>query len=299
MTKETLGFIGVGMIGTPMAGRLMDADYGLVVYDIDPSRTKPFQDRGATVADNPAHVADLVETVLVSLPMPAIVKEVALGAQGLHEGKMIKTYVDLSTTGPVVATEVAKGLEAHDITCIDCPVSGGMKGANEGSLSLMVSGRQETTDQLQPIFDVLGSYFFLGEAQGLGQTMKCSNNYVSATIAMALAEVLTVGKLTGLDPAQMLDVMNAGAARSWASEIKFPQLIKEGSSSNMATKLLLKDVSLYMDQADALGMPALAGGVVKNYFTMGVLKGLGDEPSTTMIKVMEEWAGIRVREKEG
>ena len=299
MAKETLGFIGVGMIGTPMAGRLVDAGYGLVVCDIDPSRIKPLQERGATVADNPAHVADLVETVLVSLPMPAVVKDVALGDKGLHEGKMIKTYVDLSTTGPVVATEVAEGLDAHNITCIDCPVSGGMKGAHEGSLSLMVSGQKNAADKLQPILDVLGSYFFLGEARGLGQTMKCSNNYVSATLAMAISEVLTVGKLTGLDPAQMLDVMNAGAARSWASEIKFPKLIKEGASANMATKLLLKDVSLYMDQAEALGMPALAGGVVKNYFTLGVLKGLGDEPSTAMIKVMEEWAGIRVREKDG
>jgi len=297
--KKILGFIGVGMIGTHMASRLMDADYDLVVYDIDPAKLKPFKDRGATVAKNPCDVADIVETVLVSLPMPAVVKDVALGENGIHVGKKIKTYIDLSTTGAVVATEVAEGLEEKGIICIDCPVSGGMKGAIEGTLSLMLSGDKETANMLEPIFDVLGTKFFLGEARGLGQTMKCSNNYVSAALAMAITEVLTVGKLSGLDPAQMLDVMNAGAARSWASEIKFPKLIKDGYSANMATKLLLKDVSLYMDQAESLGMPALAGSVVKNYFTLGVIKGLGDEPSTSMIKIMEEWAGIRVREKDG
>jgi 3-hydroxyisobutyrate dehydrogenase-like beta-hydroxyacid dehydrogenase len=146
---------------------------------------------------------------------------------------------------------------------------------------------------------VLGKPFFLGEARGLGQTMKCANNYISATVALVVAEALTTGKLAGLDPALMLDVLNAGAARSWATENKFPELIREGTTDNMATKLLLKDVTLYMDQAEALGMPAWAGSVVKNYLTLGVRKGLGDAPSSAMIELMEDWAGTMVREKAG
>ena len=299
MSKETLGFIGIGMIGTPMAGLLMDASHDLVVHDIDEARVAPFVERGATRADSPKAVADATETVLVSLPMPAAVKQVALGANGIHEGGKIKTYIDLSTTGAVVATEVAEGLEANGIACIDCPVSGGMKGAYSGTLSMMISGPKDRAEAVTPILEILGKPFFLSEKRGLGQTMKCANNYISAANTMAVAEALTVGKLAGLDPALMLDVLNVGAARSWATENKFPELIREGRTDNMATRLILKDVTLYMDQAEALGMPALAGSVVKNYLTLGVCKGLGDEPSSAMIKLLEEWAGIMVREKDG
>jgi len=298
MSKETLGLIGAGMIGTPMGMRLMDAGHGLVVHDIDAARTGPFAGRGADVADSPAAVADAVETVLVSLPMPAVVRDVALGPGGIIEGARVKTYVDLSTTGAVIAGEVAEGLEAKGITCIDCPVSGGIKGARAGTLSLMVSGPEGTAKALTPILEILGTPFFVGEGRGLGQTMKCANNYISATIALVVAEALTTGKLAGLDPSLMLDVINAGAARSWATENKFPALIRDGASDNMATRLLLKDVTLYMDQAQALGMPAFAGGVVKNYLTLGVAKGLGEQPSSAMIRLMEEWAGVRVRAKE-
>jgi 3-hydroxyisobutyrate dehydrogenase-like beta-hydroxyacid dehydrogenase len=146
MSKETLGFIGVGMIGTPMAGRLMDAGYGLVVHDIDAARVEPFVARGAACADS-----DASETVLVSLPMPPVVREVALGARGIVGGNKVKTYIDLSTTGAVVATEVAEGLEAKGIACIDCPVSGGMKGAYSGTLSMMISGPKARAEAVTPI----------------------------------------------------------------------------------------------------------------------------------------------------
>ena len=298
LKEELIGFIGVGMIGTPMVKNLQDAGVPLLLHDVDESRLQAFVSQGARKADSPKAVADEARIVFVSLPMPPVVKEVALGEHGLIHGAKMKTYVDLSTTGALMAAEVAAALEPVGIACVDCPVSGGLKGANEGTLSLMLSGPEDAIESIQPLLDVIGRPFYLGPDRGLGQTMKCCNNYVSAAMNMALAEAMVTGVKAGLDPNVMLEVMNASTSRSSATESKYPDLVNKGVFKNMATRLLHKDVSLFVQQGEQYGLPLWMGNTVKQYLAYGLANGKADQPSSLMIEFLEEWAGVSVRKKQ-
>jgi 3-hydroxyisobutyrate dehydrogenase-like beta-hydroxyacid dehydrogenase len=190
---QHIGFIGLGNMGAPMAGRLLDAGHTLTVFDTREAALRPFVARGALAAGSPAALASAVETVLVSLPTPDIVRQVALGTSGLAEGTKLKTFVDLSTTGPRAAEEIAKGLAAKGITAMDSPVSGGVGGAQKGTLAVMISGPKERFDQLRPLLEIIGKVFYLGEKPGLGQMMKLANNLLSATALAITSEAMVMG----------------------------------------------------------------------------------------------------------
>src|ERR1700722_18819965 len=172
MTGKTLGFIGVGRMGAHMSRRLVAAGRKVVVYDADPRALQKATSEGASAAHSPADVASQAEIVLVSLPTPDIVRAVALASNGVVAGSKVKTFIDLSTTGPRIAIEVAKGLEEKGIVAVDAPVSGGPSGAEKGTLAIMVSGPERLKSELLPILEIIGKGFWVGEAPGLGQTMK-------------------------------------------------------------------------------------------------------------------------------
>jgi 3-hydroxyisobutyrate dehydrogenase-like beta-hydroxyacid dehydrogenase len=172
---------------------------------------------GAEAATSPAEVAARAEVVLVSLPTPEVVREVALGADGLIHGDAIKTYVDLSTTGQAVAVEVAAALGERGIVTIDAPVSGGVRGAINGTLAVMVAGPGSDLEGVRPSLEVFGRVFHVGAHAGLGQLMKLANNFLSATAIAATAEAVVLGVKGGLDPATMLEVINASTGRNTAS----------------------------------------------------------------------------------
>src|SRR5262249_24663863 len=202
MTRE-IGFIGVGRMGGPMAGRLVDAGYYIHVFDQRREAIDAIVGKGGVAASSPADMASKVETVLVSLPTPEIVKHVVLGDKGIAEGTRMKTYVDLSTTGPTVAAEVAAALARKGIITLDAPVSGGVAGARKGTLAVMVSGPRALCDELRPMFEIIGKYFYVGDKAGMGQLMKLANNMLSATAMAASAEVMVMGVKAGLDPRVM------------------------------------------------------------------------------------------------
>ncbi len=242
MTKE-IGFIGVGKMGEPMAARLIDVGYRIHVFDLRKEALAAIISKGAVAAVSPADVASKVETVLVSLPTPDIVKTVVLGAQGLAEGSRLKTYVDLSTTGPRVAAEVAAALAEKGITTLDAPVSGGVSGARKGTLAIMVSGPPKVCDELRPLFEVIGRYFYIGHRPGMGQLMKLANNMLSATAMAASAEVMVMGVKAGLDPRVMIEVISAGTGANTAIRDKFPQaILTRRFDSGFATALMYKSL---------------------------------------------------------
>jgi 3-hydroxyisobutyrate dehydrogenase-like beta-hydroxyacid dehydrogenase len=181
MTEQLLGFVGVGRMGIHMAGRLLEAGYQLAIYDINESAMARLEQRGAKRCASPAEVASAAEAVFVSLPTPDIVRSVALSESGIIAGSKVKVFVDLSTTGPTVAKEVAEGLARKGIAAVDAPVSGGPGGAERGTLAIMVSCPRALADRLRPAFDMIGKFFWIGEKPGMGQTMKLINNMLSAT----------------------------------------------------------------------------------------------------------------------
>ena len=162
-----------------MASRLLEAGYALTIFDTNETAMQRLEQRGAKRAKSPADVASQCETVLVSLPTPDVVKAVALGKDGVIEGSKAKVFVDLSTTGPRVTKEVFEGLAKKGITAVDSPVSGGPTGAKKGTLAMMIATPKELADELRPVIEVLGKFFYIGDQPGAGQTMKVINNLLS------------------------------------------------------------------------------------------------------------------------
>jgi 3-hydroxyisobutyrate dehydrogenase len=291
-----IGFVGVGDMGGPMCHRIVDAGFDVTVYDVREEAMAPFVAKGATAAKSPKDVADQAPSVYVCLPMPEVVEAVALGQDGLIHGSAIKTYVDLSTTGSVMARKVAKALDAAGITPFDSPVSGGVTGAEAGTLALMMSGKKEVAERLAPVFGAIGKNpFYLGDTAGLGQTMKIANNYLSATANIAAAEALVMGVKAGVDPKIMLDVINASSGRSSATEERYPaSVLTRDFSKGFKQRLLHKDVRLCMEEAAAQGVPMWLGSMVLQFLNYAVSQGSGDEISIALIKHVEKWAGVQV-----
>jgi 3-hydroxyisobutyrate dehydrogenase-like beta-hydroxyacid dehydrogenase len=261
MTGQLLGFIGIGRMGAPMAAHLLDAGYSLCVYDSNAAAMKPLVARGATACASAAEVASKAEIVLASLPTPPIVNDVALGETGVIKGSKIRTLIDLSTTGPGMATKIAGALAAKKIVLVDSPVSGGVTGAAKKTLAVMVSCPKATFAVIEPILKNFGKVFFTGEKPGLAQSAKLANNLMAAAALAITSEAMAMGVKSGLDAKVLLDIINVSSGRNTASMDKFPRAVLPGTFDfGFTTELSYKDVRLCVDEAEALGGAADAGG---------------------------------------
>jgi 3-hydroxyisobutyrate dehydrogenase-like beta-hydroxyacid dehydrogenase len=291
-----LGFVGLGRMGGPMVGRLLEAGHAVTVFDISEDAVRPMVERGAAPASSAAEVAAAAEIVMTSLPTPDILHRVALGEAGIADGARVRTMVDLSTTGPSTATRVAEGLAARGIQWVDAPVSGGIKGAREGTLAVMVSCPRSTLEAIQPILTTFGKVFFVGEKPGLAQVVKLGNNLLAAAALVISSEALAMGVKAGLDPAVMIEIINASSGRNSATQDKFPRAILPGTFDfGFATGLSYKDVRLCVDEAEALGVPMVLGAVVRQMLAVTNAKFGPDSDFTSIAKVVEEWAGVEIR----
>ena len=298
MSEKQLGFIGVGRMGMHMAGRLLEAGYELAIYDTDERAMARLEQRGARRSASPADVASVAETVLVSLPTPDIVRSVALADSGVIQGKRVKTFIDLSTTGPRVANEVAEALAPRGIAAVDAPVSGGPGGAEKGTLAVMVACPRQLADRLRPVFDVIGKFFWIGDKPGMGQTMKLVNNILSASAICMTSEALVMGTKAGLDADTMIAVINAGSGRNTATEDKFPRcVLPRRFDFGFLTELLHKDVRLGVETAEALGVPMIVGNAVKQLLALTTATQGPGTDITQIACTVEKWAGVEVRGK--
>ena len=295
MPDQSVGFIGVGRMGAPMAHRLIDAGYKLTIYDTNDAAMAPLVAKGAVKAATPAAVASAAEIVLGSLPTPAIVHAVALGSNGVVEGTKVKIFVDVSTTGSVYAKKIAEGLATKGITQVDAPVSGGVKGAENGTLAVMVACTDDVYARVQPVLAIIGKLFHVGQGPGQGQTMKLLNNILSATAMAASSEVVVMGVKAGLDPQMIVDVINSGSGRNSATQDKIPRcVIPRTFDFGFALALLNKDVRLCLEEADAMGVPMVVGNAVRNLLNIAAASEGPNADMTDVIKPVERWAGVKV-----
>jgi 3-hydroxyisobutyrate dehydrogenase-like beta-hydroxyacid dehydrogenase len=293
-----IGFIGLGNMGQPMARRLIEAGHKLIVYDTRNDAVTPLVALGAQLASSPADVADRVETVMASLPSLQVSEKVALGEGGVIHGKRIKRFIDLSTTGSRVAAKIAAALAKKSIVQIDSPVSGGVGGASKGTLAVMVSGPKAEIDLVKDALAVFGRVFVIGEKPGMAQTMKLANNFLSATAMAATSEAVAMGVKAGLDPAVMIDVINAGSGRTTASDGKFPQAILPRTFNyGFATGLMLKDVRLCVEEAKGLNVPSSVMSTVLDQWETTNTEFGGDSDFTAIVKMIEKRAGVTVGKK--
>lgn len=296
MATHTIGFIGTGRMGGPMAGRLLDAGYTLTVHDTQSEATGPLLARGARLASSAAEVASASDVVLTSLPTPDIVKAVALGPSGISSGNRARIVIDLSTSGPGTAKLIAQEFKPRNLTLVDAPVSGGIKGAVNGTLAVMVSCPKETYETVAPILKNFGKLFYTGDKPGTAQTAKLANNLMAATALVITSEAVAMGVKGGVDARVLIDIINASSGRNSASEDKFPRAVLPGTFDfGFTTGLSYKDVRLCIDEAEAMGVPMVCGSVVRQMLAITSAKFGASSDFTSIAKVLEEWAGVQMR----
>ncbi len=295
--EPNLGFIGLGAMGAPMAHRLQAAGYRLVACDTNASALAGLAGSGAAIAATPADVASQADITFVSLPTPEVVRAVALGDDGIRNGKSTKIYVDMSTTGATTAQTVARQLLTCGIASVDAPVSGGVRGARDGTLTIMVSTDPASYQRVLPLLEVLGKkILYVGAAAGLAQTAKVINNLLAATAMVASCEAVVMGTKAGLDPQTLIDVINSGSGRNGATAEKFPRsILPRTFNHGFKTQLMYKDVKLCLEQAEQLGIPMWVGNAVKQMCGFAAAQGRPEEDFTEIIKHFEHWAGVEVR----
>jgi len=296
MSPKLIGFIGLGKMGALMATRLVASGRDVIVYDTNSVSVENLVSRGAKSAKSVREVADGAEVVFASLPTPDVVRDVVLSADGIGKGFAVQTFIDLSTTGPRVASLVHAELASQGIAAVDCPVSGGIAGARDGKLTLMVSCASETFDEIRGLLAILGKPVFVGTQPGSAQIMKLANNLLAASALAITAEALVFGVKGGLDPEVMCEIFNMSSGRNTATIDKFPRAVLTGTFDfGFSTGLAYKDVRLCLDEAEAFGVPTPVGSAVRQILAITQSKYGADSDWTSMIRPFEEWAGVEAR----
>jgi 3-hydroxyisobutyrate dehydrogenase-like beta-hydroxyacid dehydrogenase len=295
-----IGFIGLGNMGMPMARRLIEAKHQLVVFDTRKEAMDKLAALGARTAASPKEVADRVETVMASLPSLQASLDVATGRNGVIEGGKVKRFVDLSTTGSQMAVRIHDLLKTRNIVQLDSPVSGGVSGAEKGTLAVMVSGPKADYEAIKGALEVIGKPFYISAKPGAGQTMKLANNFLSATATVATCEAVVMGVKAGLDPKVMIDVINSGSGMNTASRDKFPRsILPRTFDFGFATGLMVKDVRLAIEEMKALGLKMEVAEAVGRLWETVLREEGADSDFTSAIKPIEKAAGVVVGGKSG
>lgn len=283
----TVGFIGVGRMGLPMAGHLLDAGHALVVHDARPAAAQPLLDRGAVLAGSPRAVAEAAEVVITIVPSSREVEAVmasllpALGPRHL--------VVEMTTSDPSVTRRLAAQVAARGARFIDAPVSGGVKGAVEGTLAIMVGGETADVERARPLLERMGRKIFHVGAVSTGHAMKLVNNVTSAACLVATAEAIAVARRAGIDPARAVEIIAASSGRSNASDWKFPQFILSGRfDAGFALALMTKDVNGFARLAEELGFDAPVCAEATEYFRRALAAGLGDADHTAIDTLIDK-----------
>jgi 2-hydroxy-3-oxopropionate reductase len=296
MAQQSIGFIGLGIMGEPMAHNLLEAGYPMVVH----SRSRPPVDElvasGAVAAHSPREVAESSDIVITMLPDSPDVELVALGPDGLIEGaRPGLVYVDMSTIAPAVATRIAEALSEKGVLCLDAPVSGGDTGAQQGTLSIMVGGDRDTFNQMRPVFDVLGKAAVLCGPNGAGQTVKACNQALVAVTIAGVSEALTLGAKAGVDPAKIVEVLSAGAASCWMLNNRGGRMVQGDFEPGFRMRLHYKDLNIVRQTSRDLEVPLTVTAAVHELFTTAIAQGRGELDHSGLLTVIEELAATEAR----
>jgi 2-hydroxy-3-oxopropionate reductase len=289
---QVIGFIGLGIMGRPMARNLIKAGYSLVVHSRSRGPVDEIVKTGATAAGSPKDVAAQCDVLITMLPNSPDVEQVALGPNGIIEGaRKGLLFADMSTISPIVSQKVGQALAAKGVAMLDAPVSGGEKGAVDGALSIMVGGDKAVFERVLPVFQAMGKTITLLGPLGFGGFTKLANQIIVAVNLTALAEALTLGKKAGLDRELLLTALGGGLAGSKCLEQKKPNYIAGTYNPGFKIDLHFKDLGLIMESARALGVPLPATAVVQELFSAMRVKGRGGLDHSGIITLLEDLAG--------
>ena len=289
--KGMLGFIGVGVMGRPMAGHLLAKGHEVIVFDTNPAAVAAMTAAGARGAGSIAEVVDQARVVFTSLPSPAVFTEVAVGEGGVKDGKAVKIMVDLSTVGSRATRQAAEILRSRKIDLIDAPVSGGAAGAKQASLAVMVAGRPEAVAEVQELLQIFGKLFMVGPQAGQAQLLKLLNNMLSSTAFAITSEAFVAGVKGGLDPQVMMAAINAGSGRSGASQDKFmKQVLPRTFDFGFPISSVCKDIGLAIEECEALGVPMWVGNTARQLWNLAGKQDGMQRDMTELVTSIEQWA---------
>lgn len=291
-----IGLIGLGNMGVHFATRLLAAGHELHVHDRSPEAQARLVAKGAKACASSKELSSRVEIVLLCLPLPRTVAEVAAE---VALGEKVRIVIDLSTTGPSVTKEVESLLQSHNIALVGAPVSGGIVAAENGSLAVMPAGLASAYEEIEPLLRVLGkNIFYLGADPSLGQTLKIINNTMYATTMVASCEALVYGVKAGLNPRTMLDVINVSSGRSFATMERIPQCVLDRSFPvRFTTELLHKDIKMCIDEAEKIGVPMVVNPATRQFLAFAITQGDGNQDNVYPIRHFEQWAGVEFGKK--
>jgi len=292
---KKLGFIGLGVMGRPMARNLLAAGYPLTVWNRTRSRMDELVSLGAAAASSPREVAERSDVVITMVTDSPDVEEVVLGPSGVIEGaRPGMTVIDMSTISPRVARRVAEVLAEKGVRMLDAPVSGGDVGAREGTLSIMVGGPEEAFRECLPILEVLGRKVTYMGGSGMGQTAKLCNQVICVLNIEAVCEGLMLGARAGLDLGRLLEVVTAGAAGSWMLSNLGPKMVRRDFEPGFRVSHQQKDLRLALSEAAELGLPLPGTALVQQMFRAVEAEGMAGKGTQALIVALEKLAGLRL-----
>lgn len=294
-----IGFIGLGVMGKNMATNLIKKGYNLKVSDLNKDAVNELKEMGAEVGQNASDVAVDSDIIFTSLPNSQIVEGVVTGKGGVLEGAKKGTiYIDLSSITPKAIQNIAKKANEKGVKVLDAPVSGGVAGAQKGTLTIMVGGEEEVFNKALPVLNCIGTKVFHVGDIGAGDTIKLVNNLLLGINMVAVSEAFALGVKAGLKPEVMYDIISQSSGSSYALTAKYKNFIAKGNfTPGFSTDLQYKDLQLAVDTAKDLKMPLLVGNVAQQMYEVARAKGLGTEDISAVIKVYEELGNIEVREE--
>ena len=292
-----IGYIGLGIMGRPMALNLLKAGHELYVFNRTRSRCGPLADAGATVAGSCAEVAAAVEVVFINVTDTPDVEEVLFGVDGVADGARAGTVVvDNSTISPQATRRFAERLEQKGVDYLDAPVSGGDIGAQQGTLAIMVGGEKAVFEKCLGLLEVLGSKIVHVGAAGMGQTCKACNQLFCALGMLACSEGIVLAKQAGLDPAVMVEVVSSGAGGSWALTNLGPKIVAGDMAPGFMIDLLVKDLRLAVELAQQVQVPLSGASLAHQLFTAAQADGKGRLGTQALSTVIERLASCKVAE---
>jgi 3-hydroxyisobutyrate dehydrogenase len=295
--KKQIGFIGVGVMGKPMAKNLLKAGYSLHVYDIVQEPVKELVGAGAQAARSAKEVGEKSEIVITIVPTSREVQEVYLQADGVLAGiKAGSIIIDMSTIDPIVSQEVAAAAQKKKVEMLDAPVSGGQGGAIEATLTIMVGGKEEIFKQCQDIFRAMGKNIYYCGPIGSGEISKIVNNMVLAICMQATCEGMILGTKAGVQPKTLYEIMSKSSAQNWALNTYMPKKAFKGDfEPGFMVDLMYKDLGLAQNLASAYKVPILFGAEVRQVFEMARVAGKGRKDFSAILTTLEEIVGLKAR----
>ena len=292
---DRIGFIGLGIMGRPMARNLMKAGFPLTVWNRSRPGIDELVSEGAAEGGSPADVARRSDIVITMVGDSPDVEEVALGASGIIEGAHAGlVHIDMTTMSPQVTRRIAGRLAEAGVEMLDAPVSGGQQGAIEGTLSIMVGGKAETLERCRPVLAAMGGKIVYCGPAGAGQTVKLCNQIAVALTNLGMCEALVFAARSGIDPRVMIEAVSAGAGTSWQLQNLAPRIVERDFRPGFKVAHQGKDLRLALEAAAAMAAPLPGTDLVTGLFAALEADGLGEEGTQALVKALEKLADVEV-----